>query len=125
MNRMLMSFLPLAAVACAGAQAPIPASTVTETSRVARFVPGPGDRLQGALLRSGTFVAFSPGLAQRLPASLSENASLQVVGEEFSYEGSKVIQARSVTIAGGSYKGPPRSISRLKRCEPMRAIWQA
>src|ERR1700733_3911534 len=108
MNRMLMSLLPLVAVACAGAQAPAPLNTVTETSRVARFVAGPGDRPQGALLRNGTFVTFSPGLAQRLPASLSKNASLQVVGEEFSYQGSKTIQARSVTIAGVSYndEGP-------------------
>lgn len=103
MNRMLMSFLPLLAVACAGAQAPALANTVTETSKVARFVAGPGDRPQGALLRNGTFVIFSPGLAQRLPATLSKSAPLQVIGDGFSYEGGKTIQARSVTIAGVSY----------------------
>ena len=103
MNRILMSFLPLVTVACAGAQAPAPANTVTETSRVVRFVAGPGDRPQGALLRDGTFVTFSPGISQRLPASLARNSSLQVVGEEFTYKGSKTIQARSLTIAGTSY----------------------
>jgi hypothetical protein len=103
MNRMLMSFLPLVAVACAGAQVAAPANTSTETSKVSRFVAGPGDRPQGALLRNGTFVTFSPGLSQHLPASLSRNASLRVVGERFSYAGSRTIQARSVTIAGVSY----------------------
>ena len=103
MNRILMSLLPLLAAACAAAQAPALANTVTETSKISRFVAGPGDRPQGALLRNGTFVTFSPGLARRLPASLSRNASLQVVGEQFSYEGSRTIQARSVTVAGVSY----------------------
>jgi len=103
MNRMLMSFLPLVAVVCAGAQAPALANTVTETSKVARFVAGPGDRPQGALLRNGTFVAFSPALSQRLPATLSKSAPMHVVGQGFSYEGSKTIQASSVTIAGVSY----------------------
>lgn len=103
MNRMLMSFLPLVAVACAGAQVAPAANTVTENSKVSRFVAGTGDRPQGALLRDGTFVAFSPELAQRLPASLPRNSSLQVVGESFSYESNRTIQARSVTIAGVSY----------------------
>ncbi len=103
MNRMFMSFLPLLAVAYAGAQTPAPANITTETSRVARFVAGPGGRPQGALLRNGTFVAFSPEIAQRLPTSLSKSALIRAVGEEYSYGGSKTIQARSVAIAGVSY----------------------
>ena len=121
MNRILMPFLPLLAVVCAGAQVPAPANTVTATSKVARFIPGPGDRPQGALLRNGTFVTFSPGLSQRLPASLSRNASLQVAGEGFSYKGSRTIQARSVTIAGVSYNddGPrPGNSSLVGRSGP-------
>ena len=106
MKRLVMSFLPLLTVACAVAQTPVSAPTVTETGRVSRFLPGPGDRPQGVLLRNGTFVTFSPGLAQRLPASLPRKASVQVVGEEFTYDGSKGIQAQTVTIAGTSYNDP-------------------
>ena len=103
MNRIAMSLLPFVAAACAAAQPPVPTASVTESGRVAGFVAGPGDRPQGVLLRNGTFVTFSPGLAQRLPASLSKRATLQVVGERFSYAGSQTIQARTVTIAGVSY----------------------
>lgn len=82
---------------------PLPVNSATATSRVSRFVPGPGDRPQGALLRNGTFVLFSPELAQRLPASVPKSVTLQVEGEGFSYDGNRAIQARTVTMAGVSY----------------------
>jgi hypothetical protein len=103
MNRIAMSLLPFVAAACAAAQPPAPSASVTESGRVARFVAGPGDRPQGVLLRNGTLVTFSPGLAQRLPASLPKRAMLQVVGERYSYAGNQTVQARTVTIAGVSY----------------------
>ena len=103
MNRMLMSFLPLVAATWVAAQPPVATPSVTETSRVSRFVAGPGNRPQAVLLRNGTFVTFSPGLAQRLPSSLPKNASMRVSGQQFSYDGSRSIQARAVTIAGVSY----------------------
>lgn len=110
MNHQLLSVSFFLAAISAGAQAPgnppPPPSTparVTETSRIARFLAGPGDQLQGLMLRNGTFVALSPGLVQRIPSGLSKSASVQVAGDAFSYGGSKTIRARTITIAGVSY----------------------
>ena len=110
MNQQLFSLSFLLVAVSAGAQAPanpsVPlpgASEATVTSRVSRYVAGPGDRPQGLLLRNGTFVALSPALAQRMPESSSKSASVQVTGEEFTYSGSKTIQARTITLAGVSY----------------------
>jgi hypothetical protein len=114
MNRVMQSILPFVAVASAVAQvpavAPPPPSaavSVTESSRVARFIAGPGDRPQALLLRNGTFVALSPGLSQRLPVSLRKGTSLQVTGDEFAYDGNRTVQAVSITVAGVSYADDP------------------
>ncbi|WP_446742417.1 hypothetical protein [Silvibacterium acidisoli] len=109
MNHQILSIPLFLAAVSAGAQAPgnspppPSAAQVAETSHIARFVAGPGDRLQGLMLRNGTFVVLSPGLAQRIPSTLRKSASVQVAGDEFSYSGSKTIQARAITIAGVSY----------------------
>ncbi|MEK6398194.1 MAG: hypothetical protein V4734_08920 [Terriglobus sp.] len=55
------------------------------------------------ILRNGTFVSLSPGLAQRLPLEMSKSAQVQVAGDEFTYSRTKTIQARTITIAGVSY----------------------
>jgi hypothetical protein len=114
MNRALQSILPFVAVASAVAQAPAAAPpppaagiAITESSRVARFVAGPGDRPQGLVLRNGTFVALSPALSQRLPATLHKGTSLHVTGDEFVYDGSKTLQATSITVAGNAYADAP------------------
>jgi hypothetical protein len=118
MNRALQCLLPFVAAVSAVAQVPAatppPASasnTITESSRIARFVAGPGDRPQGLLLRNGTFVALSPRLAQELPASLHKGTALQVTGEELSYAGSKTVQARTITIAGVAYPDEPPAMA--------------
>jgi hypothetical protein len=109
MNRAAFSILPFVVVASVVAQVPAAAppapstDIVTETSRIARFVAGPGDRPQGFLLRNGTFVILSPGLAQRLPASFTKDTPLQVTGDAFSYQDSKTVQARTIIVAGVSY----------------------
>lgn len=109
MNHQLLSIPLFLAGVSAGAQAPgnppppPSAVQVTDTSHITRFIAGPGDQLQGLMLRNGTFVALSPGLAHRIPSGLNKSASVQVAGDEFSYAGSKTIQARTITIAGVSY----------------------
>jgi hypothetical protein len=115
MNRALKTMLPFLVAAHAVAQspaAPPPSLTasVTESSHVTRFVAGPGDRPQGLILRNGTFVALSPSLAQRLPVSLHKGTSLQVTGEALTYDGSRTVQARSITIAGVAYADDPAGV---------------
>jgi hypothetical protein len=110
MYRALHVLLPLVTAASAVAQvspaAPppsTPAAGITESSRVARLIAGPGDHPQALILRNGTFVALSPTLSQRLPASLHKGTSLQITGDEFVYDGSKTVQARAITVAGIAY----------------------
>src|ERR1700761_3164005 len=97
MNRKLLSLLPalpivatlsaLAQVPAPPPPAPGPVNSIVETSRISRFLAGPGDRPQGFLLRNGSFVTLGPGLAQQLPASIARNTSVRVSGDELSYNG--------------------------------------
>jgi len=112
MNRQrfsLLSIFPLAGTLVVSAQTSPPptaapqANSIVESSRISRFVAGPGDRPQGLLLRNGTFVNLSPGLSQQLPTSLSKNASVKVSGDLLTYDGSKTIEAHNITIAGVAY----------------------
>jgi hypothetical protein len=114
MNRVLRSILPLLPVVAtlsATAQAPPAAAqnSVVETSRIARFLAGPGDRPQGVLLRNGTLVTFTPGLAQQLPATIAKGTAVRVAGDELTYNGSKTVEARTITVAGTSYQDVPSS----------------
>ena len=108
----IVATLPAAAQSPAAAP-PVAANQIVETSRIARFLAGPGDRPQGFLLKNGTFVTLSPGLAQQLPATMKKNETIQVAGDALSYNGNKTIEARSVTVAGVGYleanpvAGPP------------------
>ena len=109
--RFFLPVLPIVATVSVAAQPPSPpalvlgqANSVVETSRVARFLAGPGDRPQGLLLRNGTFVTLRPSLAQQLPPTIGRNASIRVAGDELSYNGNKTIEAHSITVAGVSYE---------------------
>lgn len=115
MNRAFLFLVPIAAAFTALGQTPnVPLATpikiVTESSKVSRFVAGPGSRLQGFLLRNGTFVILSPGLSQQLLSTISSNASISVVGDEFSYDGNHTIQAQRVNVAGTSYDDVPPAL---------------
>jgi hypothetical protein len=110
MNQKLLSILPLVATLSAAAQSPSPAAqapirpdSIVETSRISRFLAGPGARPQGFLLRNGTFVTLPPGLAGQLPTALEKNATIRVAGEEVSYNGNRTIAAQSITLAGVAY----------------------
>jgi hypothetical protein len=105
--RTILSLLPVAATLSAAGQAPpVPtqANPVVETSHIARFLAGPNDRPQGLLLRNGTFVIFSPTLAQQLPAAINRGTAVRVAGDELIYDGNKTVAARSISIAGVSYQ---------------------
>lgn len=107
----LLSILPVAGTLAINAQTPpIPPvapqpESIFESSRISRFVAGPGDRLQGLLLRNGTFVNLSPELSQQMPTSFPKHALVQVSGNLLTYEGSRTIDARNITIAGVAYSG--------------------
>src|ERR1700761_1497510 len=53
-----------------GVAAPVPAATVTTSSRISRVIAGPDGRAQGLLLRNGAFVNLSPGLSQQIPVGI-------------------------------------------------------
>lgn len=81
-----------------------PSTTAAETSRISHLVAGPDGRPQGFLLRNGTFVTLSPGLAQQMPTTVRRNTTVRVRGPEYASSGQKTIQAQTVTIAGVAYK---------------------
>lgn len=113
MNRKLRSIVPILSMAASvtalaqGTPPPAQSTPVVETSRISRFMAGAGDRPLGLLLRNGTFVTFSPGLAQQLPPSIDRGSLVRVSGNELVYNGSKTVEARSISIAGVAYQDTP------------------
>ena len=113
MNRSFLWFVLVAiALSAAPAQTPVPppaapANIITENSRVNRFVAGPGNHLEGLLLRNGTFVVLPPDLSSRMPLSIAKDSTITVTGDEFTYQGSRTIHAQSILIAGVTYQDAP------------------
>jgi len=112
MNRSFLSFVLVAVASSAPAQTPAPppagpTNIITENSRVNRFVAGPGNRMEGLLLRNGTFVVLPPGLSSRMPIDIARDSTITVTGDEFTYQGSRTIHAQSILIAGVVYRDVP------------------
>jgi hypothetical protein len=112
-----LPIVPMIVTLVAAAQLPLPGAqsqSTVETSRISRFLAGPGDRPQGFLLRNGTLVMLPPGLGQQLPATMNKNTTVRVSGDELLYDGNKTIQARSISVNGVDYNDvgpatvPPR-----------------